>query len=86
MKNRLIKWYEKFIIFSYRRIMERYNLRYQKKRKKEFLLHYEIIEVKKGEIKYTLLVFETPGGQLRYNLGRHFIGRNFDDQINLRWM
>jgi hypothetical protein len=32
----------------------------------------EIIKVKKGNRRYDLMFFETPSGNLRFNLGRHW--------------
>lgn len=32
----------------------------------------EIVKVKKGEIRYDLVFFETPRGRLKFNLGRHW--------------
>jgi len=51
---------------------------YQKIRRKEPYLHsYQDIQVKKGKIKYTLLILETVDGQMQINLGRH-IDKNED--------
>lgn len=46
---------------------------YQTIRQEEFVLtsQPEIIHVKKGKIRYDLLVFETSEGRVRFNLGRH---------------
>ena len=55
-------------------------------RKEEFILGFKAVTVKKGKIKYTLLFFQTPKGQVRFNLGRHFRGRNFSDQIMQQWI
>jgi len=76
IKQSLIKRFNAFIEFHYWRL----------KRKHEFLLTYKEIRVKKGKIKYTLLIFDCPNGKLRFNLGRHFRGRNFSDQLNLQWI
>jgi hypothetical protein len=40
--------------------------------KDNLILRSQIINVKKGKRKYDLLVFETPKGNIKVNLGRHW--------------
>jgi len=44
---------------------------YKQIRKNEFQLTQEIIHVKKGKLRYTLIIFETENQKYRVNIGRH---------------
>lgn len=47
---------------------------YQTIRQEEFALTHKIVHVKKGKIKYDLLVIETGDKRIKFNLGRHHDG------------
>jgi len=74
--------------FGFRKRLNRWIIKtYQQQvRKTEFLMGAKEVRVKKGKIRYTCLYFMTPKGQVRINLGRHFRGRNFFDQLNQQWI
>lgn len=45
---------------------------YRKMAIRNLKIKTEIVKVKKGKNRYDLLFFETPSGEQRVNLGRHF--------------
>lgn len=45
---------------------------YRKRAKGDFKISAQIINVKKGKKKYDLLIMQTPQGNLKFNLGRHW--------------
>lgn len=49
---------------------------YRKLANEDLKLRTEIVQVKKGKKRYSLLIMVTPQGKLRFNLGRHFEDTN----------
>ena len=91
MKKRIKKLYYRAIyrpLHKISNLLDRWaTKRYQTiTRKEEFIRGFKMVEVKKGKIRYTLLFFQTPEGQVRFNLGRYFSGRNFSDQLMNQWL
>jgi len=67
----IIKLFEKLSDWNIR-LWDSLITRYYKtvRRKNKFILETKEIRVKKGKRKYTIVVCETPEGQVRFNLGR----------------
>lgn len=47
---------------------------YRQIAKENLILKDTLVNVKKGKKKYDLLIFEEPGGCMKFNLGRHWEG------------
>ncbi len=61
--RKLIAIYENYLFHNYKKL----------RRRKSFIQSINEIHVKKGNIRYTLLILETSFGKMKWNIGRNHI-------------
>ena len=54
---------------------------YRKMASEDLEIKSEIVKVKKGKTRYSVLYLETPEGKLKFNLGRYFGGQTVERLI-----
>ena len=61
VKRKVIAWWENILYLNYKKL----------RRRKSFIHSVNVIPVKKGDIKYSLIIVETSFGKMIWNIGRH---------------